>query len=231
VVFLALVLEGGLWASIAERIRSVGDATVPVRAFVSSLQLFAVLILLAGTVSEILALYALLKQQASQTTEDVIFYSTSFLVALLGLALAAKIPGFVVGKLSAISLQLDEGEVLRWSGRCARLVPRPRPWMWGKLFLTDKRMVWMTIKEFGLMAAARVEIQSGHLASINTNAESMLTRLSRHLPSTTILPYSIPKGYFFDAINDSGNKYRLCVKSDQEEIMQYLEPLIASPEN
>jgi hypothetical protein len=70
--------------------------------------------------------------------------------------------------------------------------------MWGKLFLTDKRMVWMTVKEFGLMAAARVEIQSGHLAGINTNTESMLTRLSRHLPSTTIFPYSIPKGYFFD---------------------------------
>jgi len=88
VVFLALVLEGGLLEWISRRIKASDVVTMPVRILVSMLQLFAVIVLLAGTVSEILALHVILRKQTTVNTENVIFYSTAFLIILLGITLA-----------------------------------------------------------------------------------------------------------------------------------------------
>ncbi len=56
VLFLALVLEGGLWKWIQEQASAASDPPVVIRAFVSLLQSFAVFVLIAGALGEITAL-------------------------------------------------------------------------------------------------------------------------------------------------------------------------------
>ena len=97
VVFLAIVIEGGLWAWLTDTIiKSNRDASFLVRTFISLLQAFGLLVVVAATISEILALAVLLNQRSNPTIADLIFLSTVFLIALLGTVLVARIPGIWV---------------------------------------------------------------------------------------------------------------------------------------
>ena len=230
VIFLALILEGGLWAWIAGRISTGNVITMPVRIFVSILQLFAVAVLLAGTVSEILALSVLLHQSVNVITENIIYYSTIFLIVLLGITLLSKVPGVFVAGIGTISLDLEDEEELLWSGRCARLaltvftVINISPWLWGRFFLTNKRVVWMTSKELGLAGAPTIKIDFTGEAGVGADAQS--PGWTRHLPSNSlgVVPRP-PRGYFFNLITGNGKKYHFCTsvkESEFEKLMQLL---------
>lgn len=220
VVFLAIILEGGLWAWISDRIKTGSTITMPVRISVSLLQLLAAAILLAGTASEVLTLHVLLRQKASSATENMIFYSTVLLVILLGVVLAARVPG-IFRVTSSVSLQIEEEEEVRWSGRCARRVIVPYPWLWGVLFVTDRRIVWMTTREHGLFAPATTEIGFEDQAEIRIDPSIGWTR---YLPSNG--PFFFPPvGHFFDISVSSGKKYHFCAevkKGEMEELIRLL---------
>lgn len=79
VIFLALVLEGGLWEWVSNQIKAPGIVTMLSRIFVSMVELFALAVLLAGTVSEILALHVILREQTNVNTENFIFTQPHFL--------------------------------------------------------------------------------------------------------------------------------------------------------
>jgi hypothetical protein len=227
VVFLALVLEGGLLAWIAGKINEDRPATLATRTFISLLQTFAVLILLAGTVSEILALHVLLQQRTSAVTQDIVFYSTALLITLLGFVLATKIPGIFYVSSRDLSLALEDNEELCWSGVCLRLTLSPIPWIVGKLFLTDRRLVWKTPKQLGLGAAPDVEIRSGELA-INQYMHAKVSSLAKLLPANTLFP-SLPRGYFFAVATSYKKTYRFCVMGKDKDISEYLDALIDTP--
>jgi hypothetical protein len=214
VVFLTLVLEGGLLEWISRRIKASDVVTMPVRILVSMLQLFAVIVLLAGTVSEILALHVILRKQTTVNTENVIFYSTAFLIILLGITLAGRIPVAFVVQTGPVSLPLEDEEELLWAGRCARLVPRIRPWMWGKLFLTNERIVWMTNRELGLLAAPTIEIKLENETEISVNRRS--PGWIEHLPSSGLIPFSY-RGYYFDITVGDRQIFHFCVAVREEE--------------
>ena len=73
------------------------------------------------------------------------------IVILLATTLAGKVPGLPVVIASSFDINLeDEKEVVLWSGRCARLIAFPPIWRSGKLFVTNRRLVWMTHRELGL---------------------------------------------------------------------------------
>jgi hypothetical protein len=226
VVFLALILEGGLWAWIGGRITADVVATLPTRFFVSLLQLFAVLILIAGVGSEILALHVLLQQRTTPTTQNIVFYSTILLVILLGLVLAARVPGLFIVSAEELLLELEDGEELRWSGKCARLVMNVTPWLWGKLLVTDRRVVWMTNKELGLFGATPIEIRSESLA-IGKNMQAELFWLAKLLPSNNLM-FTPPQGYFFGIAASVKKVYWFCTVEKREELVSHLNALIQS---
>lgn len=225
VVFLALAIEGGLWEWISGRIKTGGIPTVPARAFVSLLQLFAVLVIFAATLSEVLALFCLWQKYDNKITGSIVFLSTVLLVLLLGLVLAARIPGvFIIQGSNALEIELeDDEEILHWSASCTKLAIAPLPyWVWGKLFITDKRIVWMTSRELGLFAAATIEIRAGVRTVVSTKPRS--ARLTKFLMSNS-LPPGPPKGYFFDLITLTEKTHHLCAYIRSEEVSKLLDSL------
>jgi len=196
---------------------------MPVRIFVSMLQMLAMLVLLAGVIGEILALHVLLRQHSGNITDNIIFYSTTFLIVLLGITLAARVPGVFIVDQQGISLNLEDEEELLWSGRCARLVFRPFPWLWGKLFLTNQRLVWMTTQENGLYAAPTIEIDLERTVEISN--DSRLPGWTKYLFSNSIPPFP-PYGQFFDMTVENGKMYHLCASVAEEEFERLIETMI-----
>jgi hypothetical protein len=178
VLFLGLALEGGLWRWIKEQASEAGDPPIGMRVFVSLLQSFAVLILIAGTLGEITALYALWRRDFSNILGDVVFFTTALLVALLAAVLGLQVPGLFLVSLKAIDLKLLHGERLRWSGICFRSTHLPWPYRGGKLFITDKRLVWATPKAAGLLGSPRVEVSSKDLSTVMRGADKQLSLLT-----------------------------------------------------
>ena len=226
IIFLGLILEGGLWDWIAGRIKSSGDLTLVIRVLVSVLQLLALLILVAGSLSEIIALLALLRQRASSGVGYVVFYSIVFLILMLGLVLAARIPGIFIVHSRALTLELEESETLLWSCHTARLVFGFMPWLWGKLFVTDKRIVWLTSSELGLFAAPTVELELEQL--IHVSVETTRSSAIRYLPSNSYFVAWPPVGVFVDITDDAGRRYHFCVQAEPDQITQVIREVMES---
>lgn len=189
------------------------------------LQVFALLILGAGSISEIIALFVLLQQSASSGVGYIVFYSIVFLILMLSLVLAARIPGLFIVKTGDLTLELKKGEDLVWSCRTARLVFGPTPWLWGKLFVTDERIVWMTTRELGLLAAATVELQPEQLAHVDI--ETARSSAIRYLPSNSSFLYLPPVGIFVDVTGDAGRKYHFCVQAELCDVMRHIKKVAA----
>lgn len=226
VVFLAIVLEGGLWAWLTDRIiKSNQDAKFLVRAFVSLLQAFGILVVVAATISEILALLVLLNQQSNSTIAHIVFLSTAFLIALLGAVLVSRIPGVWVVHQGELSLALEEGEELRWQGVCAKLGLRFYPWLWGKLFLTNRRLVWMAPAELGLLGSPTMRILTDTITRPEETKESFWYPLIRLLPANGLLVFFPPKGRFMSVRTNNRHVHYFCVSQDGSELFAALESL------
>lgn len=179
VLFLALVLEGGLWKWIREQVSDESDPSTGTRVFVSLLQFLAVFVLLAGALGEMTALYALWQEDYTGVLSDIAFWATALLVVLLTVELSLQVPGLLLLSFRSIDLRLLDGEELRWSGICARSTRIRVPYNTGKLFVTDKRLVWVTPKAAGLLGAPRVEIYSGELSEVIEGEEETPSRIRR----------------------------------------------------
>ena len=130
-----------------------------------SLQYLAIAIIGFGTYGEFAALGALWWQHIGTINAHIVFYSTVALAILLGITLAAPIPGLLQVSRS-LELKLEDGESLLWSGACRRVVGgRFSPYRMGKLFLTNKRLVWLNAPAGG-WPADDVEIRSGEFRDI-----------------------------------------------------------------
>lgn len=125
-----------------------------------------------------------------------------------------KLPGFWIVRTGTISIPLEDEEELLWTGSCLRLVPRITPWMWGKLFLTNERIVWMTNRELGLLAASTLEIELEYGTEINVSIRS--PRWAKHLPSSSFVPFS-HRGYYFDIAVGVRQRYYFCAGVREEK--------------
>jgi hypothetical protein len=221
VIFLALVLEGGLWAWITTQINAGNLDTLPARLFVTLLQLLATIIVGAAVMSEILALDDLWRRHNNETHETIIFYSTALLVIALGVLLAAKIPGLITIGPASVNLQLeDDNETLLWSGRCARMMNLILPWAWGSLYVTDKRFVWTASTEAGLGAASKIELRPDEIVTI----KGRVTALTRILPGRSLPPFLPPRCILTITI-EGGINYRFAAEAKRDEIIRALELL------
>jgi hypothetical protein len=236
VLFLALTLQGRLWAWIADRIKASSNMTVLARMVVSLLQFFSIIILAAGSVSEMLAMYALWRQRTDSVIEGTIFFSMLFMIILLGVALASSVPGLFWTNPRTLSLELESGdEKIRWEGTAARLAVALVPWVGGKLFVTDRRLIWKTSSELGLFGARGVEIPSKDLKDIAYQPEPQLhDRLLRSPPvkfiTITFLPGSIPFNSFFKVTTKDGRSFNFGVLADDHEtIVNFVRDLVRSP--
>ena len=134
VLLLGLALEAGLWRRIANTIMATKVTSVRAAIIIVRLQLLAILVIVVGTYGELAALYALWRQDFNTVNSWIIFISTALLVILLGVALAAQIPGLLQVTRS-LELGLESEENLRWSGACRRYMGgRWTPLRFGKLF-------------------------------------------------------------------------------------------------
>jgi|SRR5579863_3144574 len=238
VIFLGLVLQGGMWAWLSRRIKTLSGQPTRLGIAVSLLQLFALAVLVANTVAEIVALHALQTSHSSATASGTVFWSTVFLLILLAISLATRIPGLIRTDLDAIKLDLEDDEELQWSGLVSRLtrpigrtpeifgmrfgIENPAPSVSGKMFLTDKRLVWLSPGEMGFLGGRRVEVRVGEFASVE---EGRLTRLAQlgillsgrflHLLLTLLLSP-------IEVSTTNGNSYTFYVFADHAEIMPYL---------
>jgi hypothetical protein len=159
VLLLGLALEAGLWRRIANTITTTKVTSVRGSIIIVRLQLLAFLVILLGTYGELAALYALWRQHINTVNSWIVFIATASLVILLGITLAAQIPG-LLRVTRSLELMLESEESLRWSGDCRRFVGgRWTPLRFGKLFLTDRRLVWMNAPAGGY-PADDIEIRS-----------------------------------------------------------------------
>lgn len=221
VVFLGVALQGGLWAWIIEMLSAGADTAKAMRRLIYLLPKLALFILLAGTAGEVLALYALLQRRSDELIDYIVFFSTVFLVILLGLSLGARIPGIVGASVNPLTLETEPSENLLWSGpSLQRIGGRHRPWRLGKIFLTDRRLVWMTRKELDPLVAAPVEIDIDTLRAISRKKESALSQLIRWPLSNAYLPQG---SYRIDLTVDDGETYRFYVSSRGEQAMRHLQ--------
>jgi hypothetical protein len=169
----------------------------------------------------VLALYALLPRHSDKLIDYIVFFSTVFLVILLGLSLGARIPGIVGASVNPLTLATEPSENLLWSGpSLQRVRGRHRPWRLGKIFLTDKRLVWMTRKELDLFAVVPVEIDVDTLRGISWTRESAFSQLIRWPLSNAYLPQG---SYRVDLTADDGETYTFYVSSRGEQAMRHLE--------
>lgn len=238
VIFLGLVLQGGLWAWLSRKIKTLSGQPTRLGAAVSFFQFFALAILVANTIAEIVALHALQTGHSSATASGTVFWSAVFLIILLAISLATRIPGLVRTDLDAIKLDLEDDEELRWSGLVPRLprpivrtrkifgmrfeMTNPAPMSSGKMFITDRRLVWLPPGEMGLFGGRRVEIRAGEFARID----------DRHPPGLPWLSFLL-RGRFLRLLmtavfspievdSTSGNSYTFYVAASHVEIMPYL---------
>ena len=179
VLFLGIALEGGLWRWINSRIAGDSQASSMTQAFISLLHMLAVLIVIVGVVGEITALYALWQSDFSAVAGYITFLSTSILVVILGIQLTTLIPGLYWINLNTLKLDLWDDESLRWSGVSVRWTHGLAPYRGGKLFVTNRRLVWLTPREIGLLAAPPVEIRAEQLSQIDSDVEQIRPRLIR----------------------------------------------------
>jgi hypothetical protein len=112
VIFLALVLQSGLWVRLGRRITRLSSQRTRLGLTITVLQFFALAILVANTIAEIVALHALQTGHSGASASGTIFWSTVFLLILLAISLAARIPGLVWVNFDAIKLDLEDGEEL-----------------------------------------------------------------------------------------------------------------------
>jgi hypothetical protein len=157
------------------------------------------------------------------------------------ISLATRIPGLVRTDLDAIKLDLEDDEELQWSGLASRLtrpivrtrkifgvrleMANPAPTVSGKMFVTDKRLVWLAPGEMGYLGGRRVEIRAGEFASVD---ERRLTRLSQlgillsgrvlHLLLTLLLSP-------IEVSSTKGDSYTFYVLADRAELLPYLTAL------
>jgi hypothetical protein len=225
VLFLALVLEGGLWKWIQEQVSDASDPPIAVRTFVSLLQSFAVFVLMAGAAGEMTALYALWQTDYSSILSDIVFSATALLVVLLTVELTAQIPGLLLVSFSTIELRLRADEQLRWSGVSRRSTRFPRPFNVGKLFVTDKRLVWVMPKAAGLLGPPRVEIHSKDLSAVRDGGEKPMPRTGRWFSSILSNFLSPPARHRVIAISSSGRKYSF-FPYEYSEAIRYLRQLL-----
>jgi hypothetical protein len=223
VLFLALVLEGGLWKWIQEQVSEASDPPIVIRIFVSLLQAFAVLVLIAGALGEITALYALWRTDFSSVLSDIVFSTTVLLVVFLAAELSLQIPGIFLVSLNKIELTLLADEKLRWSGICARSTRFPWPYTGGRLFVTDRRLVWTTPKAAGLLGAPRVEISSKELSMVMEGKDR---------PPPSLLE-KVRSNFFYQrgphciiAVSRSGHKYTFFLDDEYTETLRYLKKLL-----
>jgi len=221
VVFLGVALQGGLWAWIIEMLSTSADTNQAMRRLIYLLPKLALFILLASTVGEVLALYALLQRHSDQLIDYIVFFSTVFLVILLGLSLGARIPGIVGASVNPLTLETEPSENLLWSGpSLQRTRGHRRPWRLGKIFLTDRRLVWMTRKELDPLAVRPVEIDVDTLRGISWKKESTLSQLIRWPLSNAYLPQG---SYRMDLTADDGETYIFYVSSRGEQAMRHIQ--------
>jgi hypothetical protein len=241
VIFLGLVLQGGLWVWLSKRIKTLSGQQTRLGAAISFLQFFALAILVANTVAEIVALHALQTGHSSATASGTVFWSAVFLLILLAISLATRIPGLVRTDLDAIELNLEDNEELHWSGLVPRLLrplvrtrkifgmrfemANPAPMSSGKMFITDKRLVWLPPGEMGLLGGRRIEIRAGEFASIQERRPSGLSWLrslwrGRFLHLLVTLVFSP-----IEVGSTDGRSFTFYVSADHAEIMPFLTAL------
>lgn len=225
VLFLALVLEGGLWKWIQEQISDATDAPVVIRVFVSLLQFFAIFVLIAGALGEMTALYALWRADFSGTLSDIVFFTTALLVVLLTAELSLQIPGLFLITFSTIELRPLADEELTWSGVCARSTRFPWLYNTGKLFVTDRRLVWVMPKAAGLFAPPRVEISSRDLSTVMEGKEKLPGRIGQWYSGILSNFFSPPARRCLIVISKSGRKYSF-YPYEYTEALRYIQQLL-----
>ena len=210
VLLLGLALEAGLWRRIANTIMATKVTSVRASIIIVRLQLLAILVILLGTYGELAALYALWRQHINTVNSWIIFIATASLVILLGIALAAQIPGLLQVTRS-LELRLENEESLRWSGACRRYVGgRWTPLRFGKLFLTDRRLVWMNAPAGGY-AADDIEIRSGEFHDISFDQLDWPRSVNVLLrPSATALTHLWP--HTITITSTSGKPYQFLIR-------------------
>jgi hypothetical protein len=220
VIFLGLVLEGGFWAWIAERITSGGDLTRQARYTISGLQLGAMLIVGLGMLGELLALYALFKGRSNPLVGNLVYFSTAALVVMLGLLFILKVPGLGWSSFAGLSPELEDGEHVREKMGVYRWVSSLYPWSPGVLFLTNRRIVWLTMRATGIMGASRLSIRLTNLDSAADYKEPIWSRLMKKL-----VPYSnIPSGCCINVKTLDDHSYKFSMSATRaSKIMEYLQ--------
>jgi hypothetical protein len=238
VVFLGLVLQGGLWEWISQQI--ITDRRPAVLSgslsgsFVSALQIFALVILFGGTVGEIMALYVLWQQQAGSWVGYVVFISAAFLVALLGVTLAAKVPGILFYKSDEPVLRLEFREKILWSASCLQspeMLPMAK--LKGRLFLTDARLVFMEYRSLTSPKPVSLEIRLDKLVSISESATSLIETMLIGFLAMLLDPMSFlkfkPRLSSIDIHTKVGNSYRFLVSvADGQDAAKYLRAYVTS---
>jgi hypothetical protein len=222
VLFLALVIEGGLWKWIQGQVSEASDPPIVIRIFVSLLQAFAVLVLIAGALGEVTALYALWRTDFSSVLSDIVFSTTVLLVVFLTVELSMQIPGIFLVSLNKVKLTRLADEKLRWSGMCVRSTRFPWPYTGGKLFVTNRRLVWTTPKAAGLLGAPRVEISSKDLSMVMEGKDKPPS-LREKLKSNF---FFLRGSHCIIVVSGSGHKYTFFLDDEYTETLRYLKKLL-----
>lgn len=223
VIFVAVILDAGFRAWIAKKITTEKNTIKVIdKTLVAAWQLSAVLVLLVGAIGEVLALYALWQVHAGPIIGDIVFSSTVFLIILLCLSLAAGIPGLFLISLRELTLTVEDDENYLWSGVCLRLVSGGVPWRGGALFLTNKRLVWMTTRQMAFLAVPRIEIPAGKLKRSYVERESIKSALLRSLASHVLY---LHRGYRLTISVADGNSHSFTICTSNDKFMEALQSL------
>jgi hypothetical protein len=173
------------------------------------LQYLAIAVIVCGTLGELAALYALWQQHSSTFISDVVFGCTASLVILLAITLAAPIPG-LLRVTRSLELKLEDGESLRWSGACRRFVGgRWVPLRFGKLFLTDKRLVWLNAPAGGY-PADDIEVRLGEFQDIRF--EELHLPGSRNVFGLRNIIFAHWWHYTITVTSNSGKSYQFFIR-------------------
>jgi hypothetical protein len=222
VVFLGLVLQGGFWDWIEKKIKTGGYATLRTRILVPFLQLASLVVVCLGTASEIISLDVLMTGENSQVKDQFVFYSAAALIVMLGIVLLAKIPGIFWIGFGDVALAAEADEEIKSNLSVYRWVKGPWPWRTGVLFMTNKRVVWLTKRELGLEAASEIEITITDLREANYYTEPLWSKMIRVLVLSTI-----PGGYWLNIVNSDGESYRFALSERRlATVKEYLKEYV-----
>jgi hypothetical protein len=138
-----------------------------------------------------------------------------------------QIPGLFLITFNTIELRLLADEEVAWSGVCARSTRFPWLYNTGKLFVTNKRLVWVMPKAAGLFAPPRVEISSRDLSTAREGKEKLPGRIGQWYSSILSNFFSPPARRCLIVISESGRKYSF-YPYEYTEALRYIEQLLSS---